>query len=122
MLFRSGLWELNGTHITAEMGLPNPGAGVQSMNGNQFVDPPGRTSASNSTTNTNTANAAPDPTMRTSMPDVANTASVLNTSAPTNGTSAVNMATSGPLMFRTGAGSLTATDPNSTQHLLFTGG
>ena len=95
-----GLWELNGTSIVAEMGLPNPGQGVESVNGNSVVDPPGRGSASNSTTNTsstttnaNTANAAdpsPSGTLRSSMPDTTNAASVLNTSAPANNTSAAN--------------------------------
>jgi hypothetical protein len=32
-----GLWELNGTNIVAETGLPNPGTGFQSQNGHPFT-------------------------------------------------------------------------------------
>jgi hypothetical protein len=32
-----GLWEVNGTSILAEMGLPNRGAGVGSVNGHEFA-------------------------------------------------------------------------------------
>ena len=130
-----GIWDLNGTRIVAEMGLPDPGAGVLSVNGNSVVDPPGRGGASNSTTNTssttntNTANAA-DPasngTLRSSMPDATNAASVLNTSAPNLGTAgAGTTGKAGSPAFGVGAvplsQNLLASDPKSAQHPLFTG-
>jgi hypothetical protein len=103
-----GIWETDGINITGTTNLPDPGQGVLSLNGNQAVDPPGKGAASNASTantasvtntanTTNTASTTPNGTMRQSMPDVANAAPVSQ-----------NL--------------LATSDPNSTQHLVLTGG
>jgi FG-GAP-like repeat len=87
-----GLWELNGTKIVAEMALPDPGGGIESVNGNAAVLNPSGNTGTSSTSSVSTI-----PNMRSSMPDVANTAS-----APPN--------------------LLATSDANITQHALFAGG
>jgi hypothetical protein len=102
-----GLWELNGTSIVSEMGLPNPGAGMQSENGHPFTNAASPNGNGNGGTNgaqANNPNGAlasdANATMRQSTPDAANAASVLNGSDPGTGTFRV----SAPDLSNTGVG------------------
>jgi Domain of unknown function (DUF4347)/FG-GAP-like repeat len=89
-----GVWDMNGTTIAAMLAPPNPGIGSSSVNGNPFVDPPGRSSTSNASTATGTT--------RESTPDSTTVVSGLASLSP-------NLLA-------------TTSDPTLTQHQLVTGG